>query len=233
MRFTFDQFAGGCAFLYVLAQAFQEVVLRSTRTIASEQPILIRLNGADEARAFILLLSFFGLLAVFSALSLRCFEESPGPAVFGLCGGFLWIASELFYRTVDFFLVTRTWAVQYLQAGAASLQDAVAQRIHIWDELVSAWYFVLLLAYLIASVSFGLSIPGNRRRDKILSIIFFANSLSLVGRFLEEYAGQKWLASFNHAVHFPVVLSVFGFLGFWLIASVRNLTTSCRSAVSL
>ena len=145
-KLTFYHFAGACAFLYVSAQAFQEIVfvLYGDHEENFEASILQRLNGADQARALILLISFFGLLVVFSAITMRCSRRTPGPSVFGLVCGCLWITAELFYRTVDLFLVTKVWASEYQRIGAGSQQTAIGQWIHNWDQFVWAWYFVLL-----------------------------------------------------------------------------------------
>jgi hypothetical protein len=220
-KLTFYHFAGACAFLYVSAQAFQEIVfdLYGDHEENFEASIHQRLNGADQARALILLISFFGLLVVFSAITMRCSRRTPGPSVFGLVCGCLWITAELFYRTVDLFLVTKVWTSEYQRIGTGSQQTVIGQWIHNWDQFVWAWYFVLLAAFFVSSISLGLAVRGTQRTDNIMSILFFANGVLMLGRLLAEYAGQSWLSVFNNAFYFPVTVAVFGFLGFWLMKS--------------
>jgi hypothetical protein len=216
---NFYRFAAGCSFFYVLVQTFQEVVFHfePEQSLGTEASVLLRLNGSDQARAFVMLISFFGLLAVFSAVALSSFKQNPGPTILGLVAGILWVFSELFYRTTDFFLVTKTWATEYQRASAGNQQASIAGQIHRWDQFVWSWYFVLLIAYLIASIAFGFATNGARRRDKIMSFLFFVNGLTLAGRLLEEYPGQTWLTPVNAAFYFPTVVLLFGFLGFCLI----------------
>lgn len=216
---NFYRFAAGCAFFYVLAQTFQEVVFHfePEQSLGTEASVLLRLNGSDQARAFVMLISFFGLLAVFSAVALSSFKQNPGPTILGLVAGIVWVFSELFYRITDFFLVTKTWAAEYQRASAENQQASIAGQIHSWDQFVWSWYFVLLIAYLIASIAFGFATNGARRRNKIMSFLFFVNGLSLAGRLMEEYAEQTWLTPINAAFYFPTVVLLFGFLGFWLI----------------
>jgi hypothetical protein len=146
---------------------------------------------------------------------MRCSRRTPGPSALGLVCGCLWITAELFYLTVDLFLVTKVWASEYQRIGTESQQAAIGQWIHNWDQFVGAWYFVLLGAFFVSSISLGLAVRGTQRTDNIMSILFFA-----------EYAGQSWLSVFNNAFYFPITVAVFGFLGFWLMKSREPVVAS-------
>jgi len=114
----------------------------------------------------------------------------------------------------------------YQRIGTGSQQTAIGQWIHNWDQFVWAWYFVLLGAFFVSSISLGLAVRGPQRTDNIMSILFFANGILMLGRLLAEYAGQSWLSVFNNAFYFPVTVAVFGFLGFWLMKSRESVVAS-------
>jgi len=137
--------------------------------------------------------------------------------VLGFAFSFLFVGMELSTRSVDLFLISRTWAVQYQAAASEALRHAIAGRIQVWDDSVGALYFALLGAHLLASVCFAIALWDREDKwNRIVALGFALTGVECVGRIAEGYRGQTWLDGPNHAAYFPVVLLNLGTLAVWL-----------------
>jgi hypothetical protein len=134
-----------CAY-YVIAQVIQEAALRHGINDAAtgEQGILQRLLPLDQFRLSVILLSFFPILVAFAAVALRRIRSSPAASLLGFTFSFLFVTAEASARSIDLFLVSRKWAMEYHSAASPVMQQVIAGRIHLWEESVGAFYFVLL-----------------------------------------------------------------------------------------
>lgn len=215
---NFYRFAAACCVFYVFAQAIQEVAFRHgiQDAAAGEAGILQRLLPLDQFRSAVMLISFFPILVALAAVALRRISSSPAASLLGFTFSFLFVAAEVSTRSIDLFLVSRRWAMEYHAAASPVVQQMIAGRTQLWEQSVGAFYFVLLTGHLLASLCFAAATWEADRWNRIVAVAFIANALRLVGRIAEGYLGQSWLDPVNNAVYFPAVVLIFGTLTAWL-----------------
>ncbi|MFZ0583622.1 MAG: hypothetical protein WA690_06720 [Candidatus Acidiferrales bacterium] len=215
---NFYRLATACCACYVVAQVIQEVAFRYgiNDAAAGEAGILQRLLPFDQFRLAVMLISFFPILVAFAAVALRRMRSSPAASLLGFTFSFVFVTSEVSTRSIDLFLVSRTWAVEYHAATSPAVQQMIAGRVQLWADSVGAFYFVLLAGHLLASTCFAIATWDGDRWNRIVAVAFIANAVRLAGRIAEGYLGQSWLDAVNNAVYFPAVAIIFGTLTVWL-----------------
>jgi hypothetical protein len=220
---NFYRFATACCAYYVIAQVIQEAAFRHgiNDAAAGEQRILQRLLPLDQFRLTVILLSFFPISVAFAAVALRRIRSSPAASVLGFTFSFLFVTAEVSTRSIDLFLVGKKWAMEYHSAASPAIQQLVAGRIHLWEESVGAFYFVLLVGHLLASTCFAIAAWDDDRWNQIVAIAFIVNAVRLASRIAQGYLGQRWLDPVNDAVYFPAVALIFGTLTAWLWKQTR------------
>jgi hypothetical protein len=215
---NFYRLATACCACYVIAQAIQQTAFRHGINDAAtgERAILQRLLPLDQFRLWVILLSFFPILVAFAAVALRRVRSSPAAALLGFTFSFLFVAAEISARSIDLFLVSRKWAVEFDSATSPAVQQLIAGRMQLWEASVGAFYFVLLAGHLLASTCFAIAAWDDDRWNRIVAVAFILNAVRLASRLIEGYMGQQWLDPVNGAVYFPAVALIFGTLTAWL-----------------
>jgi hypothetical protein len=221
---NFYRLATACCACYVVAQVIQEVAFQYgvNDAAAGEAGILQRLLPLDQFRLAVMLISFFPVLVAFAAVALRRMSSSPAASLLGFTFSFLFVAAEVSTRSIDLFLVSRKWAVEYHAAASPAVQQMIAGRIQVWADSVGAFYFLLLAGHLLASICFALATWDSDRWNRIVAIAFIANAVRLAGRVAEGSMGQSWLDPINNVVYFPAVALIFGTLTVWLWKQVQT-----------
>lgn len=217
--------AASAAF-FVAAQVYQLVVNRLVLGPAHglDAEVAQLVAPAAQLRQALILASLFALPATFGALAWARRREAPFAAVFGFVFGLVFVIAELFYRGIELILVTRVWGVAYLAAEGAA-RASLGARIEAWDEFVAAWYFVLLMAHLLASLCLLATTSKPRDGwDRALAFAFALNALRLVLRLSGAFAGLPLLAAISRTLYFPAVLVIFGTIALWLAREGRRTT---------
>ena len=179
--------------------------------------ILIRLQYADRLRGACVLLGILLLLLAYYGIAFRRLACKPATSLLALMFSILFVSTELCYRTVDLFVVSMRWAPQYFVTSSLATRGVISGRIQVWDEVVAGWYFLLLFAHLLASLFFfAATWDRTNRWNQAVAFAFSLNSVRIVGRLLEGYAGQKWLEPFNTHLYYPLHLIIFGMVALWL-----------------
>jgi hypothetical protein len=218
---SFYRLGAACAVYYVAAQFFQQVAFHLGLDLSAtgEAAILQRLMPLDQFRAVLILLgfSFIPIITAYAGVAVRRYRVHPGASALGFAFSCLFVGTEVSIRSIDLFLVSRSWAVQYQAAASEAIRQAIASRIQIWDESVGALYFALLGAHMLSSVCFAIATwDRDDQWNRIVALGFVLSALYSAGRIAEAYLGQSWLSSLNHAAYFPVVLLSVGTLAVWL-----------------
>jgi hypothetical protein len=188
------------AFAYVAAQIAQRLI----RIAMGDQPdpLLTRLETLDVVRASVIWLSFWALPVAFYALYRRLAGRFLHLALLGLAASLFFVACELFYRTIDLFVVTRHWAANPELAG----------RVALWNDVVDGWYVMLLAAHVIGLAAFAgaLGLRGGRL-ERIAAAAIAAYTLVSVMR-LAAYAVPT-LEPICAALYFPTAVACFAAIG--------------------
>ncbi|WP_394834404.1 hypothetical protein LVJ94_48685 [Pendulispora rubella] len=207
-----------CAVLVVAAQLFQHVAIwffippESSPRVALE----IRNMPIDRVRAVVIMFSILAMLGVYMATAFERAKRAPGAALVGFAAALLFGAFDLGYRSIDFFFVTQRWAAEYQSTQVESVKLLLIERVATWDQIVSAIYFPLILATLVANASFTLAMRTERGRFARLA--FAAWIIDTVRRFVRVlgFAGIDALQPINDAIFFPSVVMIYSLLAVWL-----------------
>lgn len=223
---NFYRFAGICAAFYVVAQGIQEISFHYgiDDSASGEQAILQRLAPLDQFRLTVILLSFFPILIAFGAVALRRARKRPAASLLGFSFSFLFVTGEVINRSIDLFVLSRRWAVEYQAAVSLAAKQSLADRIQVWDESFTGFYFVLRMGLFLGSACFAMATWDKRERwHQIVAAAFAANAVRLAGRLAEGYMGQAWLAPVNGAVYFPASILIYGTVAAWLWRQSREI----------
>jgi hypothetical protein len=207
--------AGAAGILaFVLAQTFQEIAY-ALWIPASHGPaddLRIMLLTVDRVRALAILATILGLLVPYAALAIDRFRGAPLSSVLGLIFVAMFVVAEVLPRSIELFVFAR---------GGASVDQWVQ-----FQQIEHGWYFVIMSAYLLASIAFAVATwRGEGRWHWLAPAAFVLNALRLVGRLASTFAGQTWLDALNGAAYYPVVLVVNGALFAWFVLEAANSRT--------
>ena len=218
---SFYRLGAACCIYYVAVQLIQEITFHVGISVSAggEAEILQRLLPLDQLRAVLILLgfTFVPIVTAYAGVALLRYRVRPAASLLGFGFSFLFVGTEASIRSIDLFLISRNWAVQYQAAASEALRLAIAGRIQIWDESVGALYFGLLGAHLLSSGCFAIAIWDREDKwNRIVALGFVLTVIECAGRIAEGYLGQVWLSGPNYAAYLPIVFLNFGTLAIWL-----------------
>ncbi|NIM96059.1 MAG: hypothetical protein GTO18_20350 [Anaerolineales bacterium] len=213
----FFTIASVCAIVYALITPLNIWLLeRVPRVHSFDDRIALRDNRWAIARRWLVLLSMFFIIVAFGGIAARVYAKSPALAVFGFCSGFLFVLTELLWRSLDLFAVQRVWMAQYAHETDVATKTALRVLITSFHSGVESLYFVLMAGHTLASLLFGIAVWSGVLLDRVTSAALFVNALRLVLRLVEMHGNQRWLATFNRRVYAPAVTAIYAIIGVWL-----------------
>ena len=223
---NFSRFAAVCAACYVVAQVVQEFTFHHgiSDSPVGEQAILQRLMPLDQFRLTLLLLSFFPITVAFAAVALRQVRLRPAASVLGFSFSLLFVIGEIVNRSLDLFVISKQWAVQYQGTAPLAAKQLIAERIQGWSESFTGYYFIIRIGLLLGCLCFAIATWDRRRRwNQFIAVVFATNSARSAGRLAEGFMGQAWLAPLNDAIYFPASVLIYGSLAVWLWKQAQDL----------
>jgi hypothetical protein len=128
--------------------------------------------------------SYFGLMMVL-------FKQKPLSSTFGMLWFLVWGIIELVGISIIIFSVNFNWRTNYPAASEIQkniYKASIESFYSIWDSM----FFVLLTAFLIASICFSLATSGGKRLQKFLNYLLWFSVPLTVLIMLNEYAHQEW-----------------------------------------
>ena len=233
---NFYRFASVCAAGYVVAQIIQDFTFHHgiSDSPVGEQAILQRLMPLDQFRLTVILLSFFPITVAFSAVALRQARVRPASSVLGFSFSFLFVIGEIVNRSIDLFVLSKQWAVQYQGTASLAAKQLIAERIQVWDESFTGYYFIIRIGLFLGCLCFAIATWDRRHRwNQFIAIVFAANAARAAGRLAEDFMGQAWLAPINDAIYFPASVLIYGSLAVWLWKQAQDLQEQLETTASL
>jgi hypothetical protein len=223
---NFCRFAAVCAACYVVAQIIQEFTFHHgiSDSPVGERAILQRLMPLDQFRLTLLLLSFFPITVAFAAVALRQARIRPAASVLGFSFSLLFVIGEIINRSIDLFVISKQWAMQYQGTASVAAKQLIAERIQMWTESFTGYYFIIRIGLLLGCLCFAIATWDRRRRwNQFIAVVFAGNSARSAGRLAEGFMGQAWLAPLNDAIYFPATVLIYGSLAVWLWKQAQDL----------
>ncbi len=214
---AFFTVAALCAIVYALITVLNGWLhARAPKPSSFEETVALRENRWIVIRSWVVLLSMFFVLVAFGGIAARLFAKSPALAGLGFCFSFIFVFTEMLFRSVGIFAVRRVWMAQYAQETDDNAKTALRVLIASFNSIVGALYFVLMSSFMLGSLLFGIAAWSETLFDKLASVALFLNTFRLFLRLLEMHGNQKWLAALNHRVYVPIVTMVYLIIGVWL-----------------
>src|ERR1700757_964622 len=223
---NFYRFAAFCAACYVVAQIIQEFAFHHgiSDSPVGEQAILQRLMPLDQFRLTVILLSFFPIAVAFAAVALRQVRVRPAASVLGFSFSLLFVIGEIINRSIDLFVISKQWAMQYQGTALVAAKQLIAEQIQVWTESFTGYYFIIRIGLLLGCLCFAIATWDRRRRwNQIIAVVFAVNAARSAGRLAEGFMGQAWLAHLNDAIYFPATVLIYGSLAVWLWKQAQDL----------
>jgi len=223
---NFYRLGAVCCAYYVAAQLFQEISFHFgiNDSAGGEAEILQRRTPLDQFRLILILLGFslIPIITAYAGVALRRYRARPAASLLGFAFAVMFVGFEASTRSIDFFLISRKWAVEYRAATLESVRQVIGSRIQVWDDAIAAFYFALLGVHMLSSLCFAVATWDRDKWDVIVALGFWVSAMESVARLSESYLGQSWVASINSAAYLPVVLLSFGTLAIWLWRQAKS-----------
>jgi hypothetical protein len=219
----------------VVAQIIQEFAFHDgiSDSPVGEQAILQRLMPLDQFRLTVLLLSFFPITVAFAAVALRQARVRPAASTLGFSFSLLFVIGEIVNRSIDLFVLSKQWATLYQVTASLAARQLIAERIQVWGESFTGYYFIIRIGLLLACLFFAIATWDRRQRwNQFIAIVFAANAARSAGRLAEGFMGQAWLAPLNDAIYFPATVLIYGSLAVWLWKQARDLQQEQVDAIA-
>jgi hypothetical protein len=148
--------AGLCILAFIAAQTFQSLAysfwIPPSHDLQST--LLSYTLPVDQLRSLAVMGSILLLIIPYSVIALMYRRTAPLASLLGLIFGAAFVACEVSSRTIDFFVVGQRWAQQLQRATTAADHQLVLSHFELWNAIMRAWYFPLLLAHLLCSCCF-------------------------------------------------------------------------------
>lgn len=208
---------------FLLAQVFQEIARRLAPAPVDELTAFLgELHPLQRARSALVLLSFFGLYAGFLTIGLARVRKRPGAIALALSFLGIFCATEIFYRSADFFAVEGAWLRRYAASTDPAQRAILRSHVEAFGDVVKALYAPLMLLQLFGSALIAFAFVPAKNADRWIVGGFAFNTLRLTGRFAASYLGQSWLSSLGGELYFPTVLLSYAPMLAWAMSSTRS-----------
>jgi hypothetical protein len=144
-------------------------------------------------------LALFGYIGVAAILARR----APGHAAGGLAMFAIWATTELIGIAIIIFGVNRTWRAAYAAAGEAE-RASLRTLLTGWDAVWDGMFFVLLVAFLLGSLLYGLAALQGHGLERLVGWLLLGGAALTLLIMAGEYAGVGWANQISDATY-PVL----------------------------
>ena len=209
------RFAAICAALTAITTFLLWLLPRYYSAPTFEDAVALHTNAFYLARLWVNFIHIFLALVAYGAAAWLLSRSAPGLAGAGFLWFVFWGFTELLGITTIIFAVNRTWRPRFATASAeakAVLRMQIDGVYAVWDAI----FFLLLVAFLLGSLCYGLA--GIRRTGltRWIGVLFLLGVPLNVIIMLGEYGGFDAL-NVVVSVVYPILQPVMrGLLGYWL-----------------
>jgi hypothetical protein len=216
---SFYLVASICAFTYAIITVISSWLHAQTKIAFTtlENVMAMRNDTRVNVRLWIVLLSFFIVLMAYAGVAARVATRSPGLALIGFSFCFIFVITELLWRSVDMFALRRVWLPQLAEEKDEGKKGALEILLMGFGTCRVALYFVLMTSCGLGTLSFGIGSWSENILDIIVSIVLFTNTVRLFLRVFEMHGGKKQLSKVNNKIYAPVVTVTYIVIGIWLV----------------
>lgn len=206
---------------YLLAQIFQQYVLgfsSISNPASEEQAFLFGQHWLNYTRLGMILFSMFLMVIAWVIIFFHFYPISSFWSLSALILLVFFCLFEIFYRSVELFMVVPGWGEAILSAQGDDYAKLLSQH-RMFDSIVSAIYFPLLFSQLLGSLI--LIYLSGRGGAVLFMIAMILNAVRLTLR-LSGYIGFPELNIFSGLWYFPPVALIFFMLIVWSCKEFKN-----------
>jgi len=208
-----------CAFIYAIITVVSSWLHSQTKEAFTtlENVMATRNDPRVRVRLWIVLLSFFFVLVAYAGVAVRIVTRSPRLALVGFAFCFIFVITELLWRSVDMFALRRVWLPQLAEEKDEGKKAALEILLMGFGTCRVALCFVLMTSCALGTLSYAIGTWSENTLDMVVSVVLFANTLRLFSSVLEMHGGKKRLSKINEKIHAPAVTIIYLVIGIWLI----------------
>lgn len=216
------RFGAGCAFASAVTTFLLWLLPRFVPPAADfEAAVALQANTAYLARWWVNFAHLFLALSAYGLATWVWTRRSPALALGGFLAFLLWGITELLGVTVNLFAVNGTWRAGYA-AAPPEMQSVLRTQITGFAAVWDAMFFLLLVGFLIGSVSHGLAAIRGRGLERAVGALTLA-SVPLTGAILlggyTRFTGLDPIVEWAYPVLQPISRAT---LGLWLWRQRRS-----------
>ncbi len=206
---------------YLFSQLCQQYVLRISsisNPINEEEAFLFSQHWLNYTRLWIILLSMFLMVIAWVIIFFHFSPVSHFWSLSALIFLLLFCFFEIFYRSIELFMVVPVWGPDIIQAQGDH-REKLLDQYSIWDSFVSAVYFPLLFSQLLGCMIF--IYLASKANSRLFMLAMILNTIRLVLRLCEN-VGLPELNIFSGSWYFPPVAVIFIILILWSYKEFRK-----------
>jgi hypothetical protein len=186
-----------------------------------EQALALHNNPYYIGRLWVNFIHIFLALTAYAAAANLWRRYSPALAGMGLLWFVLWGFTELLGVTTNIFAVNGSWRAQFAQA-TPDVQNQLRVLIIGFQGVWNALFFLLLIAFLLGTLFFGLAAIRGQRLERWLGWLFLLAVPLTIVIILDGYAGFSLQSSVIDRVY-PMLQPISrGLLAYWLWTESRS-----------
>ena len=183
---------------------------------------LLYQNPFYMGRLWVNFIHIFFAIAAYAGAAYVLKRHSPALASFGFLSFLLWGFVELLGVSILLIAVNYNWRANYAAADPDT-QAMLESHIHGFSGIWDAMFFLLLIAFLIGTIFFGMAAVRQRGMERMIGCLFLLAAPLTIIITLDRYAGMSlsnWIAW-----SYPILQPASRFLlGLWLWHSVTTST---------
>ena len=197
------------------------LLLATPRPGSFADEVALHANGAHLARLWVNFAHNLLALVAYLGAAALLWRRSAGLAAAGLLFFVLWGFVELVGVSVNLFALNGTWRASYAAADPG-VRASLAATMRAWSAVWDALFFVLLVAFLLGTLCFGLAAAGGRGLERVVGWLFLLAVPLTAAILADGYFGVVTagaLVSWTYPLLQPVSRAL---LGVWMWRSARD-----------
>lgn len=231
---AFYRFAAVCS---ILSAATTLVLIFGPRFYSApatlEQAVALR---SDPAYLFRLWVYFFHPYLVFSAalaIAVYKLRDSAGSVLLGLFSFFTWALLEALQQGFALAALNQAWRAGFAAATDAAARDSYRTLLLGFEGMWDAFYLVLLTAFVLANLAYGIATRGATGLEGWVSLAFFAAAALSAATWLANFGGVAWLGPAVQGAYPLIQPAARVLFGVWLLQIARSAYVDSGRAVAV
>lgn len=222
----FFRFAAVCALLSAVTTFGVHLIPVPGGPLSLDAQVALHKNTLYLARLWVVLLHIFLVTASLWGVAAAKLHVRAGLMGLGFLGYLLFAIAELARTSFVLFALNRGWRAQYAAAANdASVQDSLRPLLLGYLPLSNAFFFLLILGFLIGNLFYGIAFLSSIERplDRVLGVALLIWACLGLMTLLRDYGQFAWVPEMPGWVAWTYQPAVRVLIAIWLwsVADLR------------